>query len=218
MPLQMIDKRQNNKCYYFRKYFRKYGKTELNLKFSSQYKAKSINLYYNWHRYYSPKIGKYFSKDPIVWKIGGYLDEFYNYSLNNPIINYDIKGEAVRTKLCTASQNAKIQQAAQKADAASQKCLPCEDRPKFRMAIRSMGTKKEITLYCVGEQKNPKSKYDLCGYTTADGNIAITDYGLYDPDCGCLEATIIHEFLHLIGYNENEAIKAERRCFKCSSN
>ncbi len=222
-PLFMTDEEGNivwqAEYYPFGRLYSQSGDAENNLRFPGQYAEKNLGIYYNWHRYYSAKLGRYYAKDKIVWKFGTYLDEFFNYALNNPINKYDFEGKSVRTRLCTSYQNAKIQIAAQKADAASQTCLPCKDKENFRKKIRSLGTKNEVVFYCVGYQKSPKNNIDLCGYTTKDGNIAITDFAINEvPGCGCLEAIILHEVLHLIGYEEGESRSAERRCFKCSEN
>ncbi len=36
-----------------------------NLKFFKQWAKKDLQIYYNWHRYYSAKLGRYYKFDPI---------------------------------------------------------------------------------------------------------------------------------------------------------
>ncbi|MGA1825011.1 MAG: RHS repeat-associated core domain-containing protein [bacterium] len=54
-----------------------------NLRFPGQYYDQETGLYYNWHRYYDPVIGRYISSDPI----GFWSDDinFYRYVKNNSI-------------------------------------------------------------------------------------------------------------------------------------
>ena len=60
-----------------------------NLRFPGQYYDKETNLHYNWHRYYSPGLGRYVSADPIGLAAGTNL---YAYALNNPINWLDFLG------------------------------------------------------------------------------------------------------------------------------
>jgi len=46
-------------------------------------------LYYNWHRYYKPTLGRYYQADPIRLRGGINL---YTYVKNNPLTVYDISG------------------------------------------------------------------------------------------------------------------------------
>jgi RHS repeat-associated protein len=54
---------------------------ENNLRFPGQYFDAETGLYYNWHRYYDPEVGRYVSADPIGLASGVNL---YGYGLNNP--------------------------------------------------------------------------------------------------------------------------------------
>ena len=64
-------------------------KLTLNLRFLGQYYDKESGLHYNWHRYYSPKLARYLSPDPIG--LGGGLNRFA-YVGGNPLSNLDPTG------------------------------------------------------------------------------------------------------------------------------
>jgi RHS repeat-associated protein len=52
-----------------------------NLRFPGQYFDNETGLYFNYHRYYDPRTGRYLKVDPIGFKGGLNL---YNYAGNNP--------------------------------------------------------------------------------------------------------------------------------------
>jgi large repetitive protein len=60
-----------------------------NLRFPGQYEDVETGLYYNYHRYYDPTIGRYPQADPIGLKGGSNL---FAYSDNNPLMYRDILG------------------------------------------------------------------------------------------------------------------------------
>jgi RHS repeat-associated protein len=59
------------------------------LKMPGQYEDVETGLYYNWHRYYDPKIGRYLRADPIGLDGGINL---YAYVENNPLTRNDFRG------------------------------------------------------------------------------------------------------------------------------
>lgn len=64
-------------------------KVTLNLRFPGQYYDRESSLHYNWHRYYSPKLGRYISPDPIGLAGG---DNLYSYVGGNPLSRTDPRG------------------------------------------------------------------------------------------------------------------------------
>ncbi|MGB6337539.1 MAG: RHS repeat-associated core domain-containing protein, partial [Thermoanaerobaculia bacterium] len=194
------------------------------------------SLYYNVHRWYEHGTGRYSRPDPLGVsraqrsspneKARTSTDvNLYSYVLQNPIVNRDPRGLAVTTIGCGASDDAKIQSAAAKADAASETCLPCQNRAPFRKKIRSQGTSDEITFECVSWNVSPTTGRELCGRRVPNNPnaIQITPDGLGGvPGCGCLQSTILHEVLHLLGMKQHDAagsrFKAELKCFTCATN
>jgi RHS repeat-associated protein len=57
-----------------------------NIRFPGQYHDRETGNYYNWHRYYRNKIGRYYQVDPYF---GFRFSQRYNYTENNPILLID---------------------------------------------------------------------------------------------------------------------------------
>lgn len=62
---------------------------EFNLRFAGQYADAHSGLFYNHHRYYSPRLGRYMEPDPIG--LEGGLNP-YAYAGSNPVMNTDPSG------------------------------------------------------------------------------------------------------------------------------
>ena len=68
------------------------GGAIMNLRFPGQYYDSETGLYYNWHRYYDPRIGRYITSDPIGLR-GGL--NTYSFVANNPVRWSDRFGLAI---------------------------------------------------------------------------------------------------------------------------
>ena len=68
------------------------GSVTVNLRYAGMYADSETGLYYNWHRYYDPKIGRYITSDPIGLR-GGL--NTYLYARANPLRYIDPSGLGV---------------------------------------------------------------------------------------------------------------------------
>ncbi len=192
-------------------------------------------IYQSTWRWLEPQTGRYSRPDPLglpgshrgpneLVREGRDIN-LYSYALQNPIRLTDPAGLAVTTSGCTARLAVKIQTAAADADAdaASQTCLPCNERAPFRKAIRSQGTSHELIFECVPWNINPKTGDSVCGTAPLPGEhrISITPQGAAEvPGCGCLKATIMHEVLHVLNKKHNAPggrFKEVQKCFSCAN-
>ena len=58
------------------------------IRFPGQYHDRETGLYYNWHRYYKPTVGRYYQSDPV--ELGGASS--FQYVSNNPLAYVDPSG------------------------------------------------------------------------------------------------------------------------------
>jgi len=203
------------------------GTISNNLRFPGQYFDSESGLARNWFRDYDAKIGRYWEEDPIknfiskckkTYSIS--LAHAYSYSNLNPLVNFDVKGLTITTSGCSATQTAQLLKAARDAEAASQKCLPCNERDDFKKYVRN------LHIYCTDltsvEITNPYMDKP-CGDDLGGDSIEVTFLAFDSKQCGCLQATVMHETLHEIGYLDivgggaRDAETAARKCFNCAT-
>ncbi len=67
------------------------------LRFPGQYHDRESDLYYNWHRYYEPELGRYITPDPLGLGAGDV--NLYRYAGGNPAKRVDVSGLTVH--LCS---------------------------------------------------------------------------------------------------------------------
>jgi len=97
-PLSMAGGNQEEflqaEYYPFGRIYSQTGEISNNLRFPGQYAEEVLNnssLYYNWHRWYGAKQGRYYQSD--VANFGFNIrNDFYFYSWNNPPVFYDFNG------------------------------------------------------------------------------------------------------------------------------
>jgi RHS repeat-associated protein len=65
---------------------------EINLRLPGQYFDEETGLHYNWHRYYSPDLGRYLQPDPITVAVPGWSQPTYAYAFNSPFVFRDPTG------------------------------------------------------------------------------------------------------------------------------
>ncbi len=193
-----------------------------NLRFPGQYYDSETTLSQNWFRDYDAKIGRYREVDLFEFRGERCKEELkrewikpYLYGNNNSMINADFKGLSVITIGCSATETALLLTAAGDAEAASQKCIPCEDRKAFKNSIRNLRIFcTSVTLYEL------RTRRKACADNIGQNIIEVKKTSAFDTKkCGCLQSTLLHETLHSIGYSdegEQSTYSMEKKCFKCS--
>ena len=177
---------------------------------------RSFSLYENGYRWYRPDLGRYTQADPLGLRGGAHL---LLYVQGNPARFTDSLGLMVSKFIgCTAGDEIKIQRAAAEADAAMNHHCSCTiDREEFRSTVR------DLTVKCLNwpddrypdpifPKSGPLAAPRACGSVSdydpkSKGLVRIgakalglTRSGIDEGQgCGCLQATIMHEILHLIG-------------------
>lgn len=186
------------------------GAFDFPLRFPGQYFDKETGLHQNARRDYGPSDGRYIESDPIGLKAG--LNT-YAYGRNNPLRWVDPNGLLVIDGSCSAADRVIIQTAEQKVKGAAQSCIPCQDRDKF------LDNLEKASVSCIGTCKPPFFKgLQVDAYAQGGTSIVLTPCGI-NPQVGCVEATLVHEITHLIGYGDEKIPREyEKQCFACAPN
>jgi RHS repeat-associated protein len=186
---------------------------ESNLRFPGQIEDAETGLYYNWHRYYDPALGRYVTADPIGL-VGGV--NLYSYVNGNPSNETDIKGLLIPGRDCGKKQEDQIKKAEEEIQKELDKgcsecikgaCIPCKYLEKLRQVI---GT---VIVSCIRwdpkgncAEENPVLNIEPGGFTN-------------QKKCGCLKSVIYHEMLHATGLGNEDHYEIEKdvvKCFKCA--
>lgn len=93
-PMALVDSaktvRWRAKWYPFGEVYDEFVSTDNDVRFPGQISDDETGLYYNWHRYYSPQLGRYYQVDPLGLQGGDY--NVYRYANGNPIMYIDPYG------------------------------------------------------------------------------------------------------------------------------
>jgi RHS repeat-associated protein len=199
-----------------------------NVRFPGQYGDGESGSAQNFFRDYSSRNGSYLEPDPLgLSEAGGAAGPglVYGYSRNAPTMSTDRRG-LIPTRGCAPQRAAALENAAQKAEAASRTCVGCagRDRPRLTQLFRN------TTYHCVDifEQGIARIPSGRCAQGSDDrGNYTGRDITFLDPAfedvdpkyaCGCLQATVLHEVLHLFdrSLSEDAVREGARKCFSCA--
>ena len=179
-----------------------------NLRLPGQYFDKETNLHYNYFRDYDAGIGRYIQSDPMGLR-GGI--NTYVYARANPLKYSDPRGLLVRGENCTDGQWAAVMAAEAKVRAKIATCVDCPDRERFKQRLDT------LLVNCLDTSTDVLGNRN-CGYSFMDGSeMWLTPAGFTSTTCGCLEATVVHEIGHTIGYNEEKTSNLDQRCFPCGN-
>jgi RHS repeat-associated protein len=200
--------------------------------FPGQHRDRESGKFQNGYRDYDSKIGRYLTSDPIGLKAG--LSTF-SYVSNSPLQGIDPDGLIRIDSSCSANAaalldaekkiKAKLNECCGDCGSGKGGCMKCEDAKKILGLLDSM------QVSCSQGNRVPSGSFDsggnmiygnrdACGFQAGIG-FYITPIGFDKKKCGCLEATMLHESMHVIGYpggdsNELYLSKIEKRCFKCA--
>jgi RHS repeat-associated protein len=199
-----------------------------NLRLPGQYFDAETSLHQNAYRDYAARTGRYYEPDPLgLSEAGGTSGPglLFGYARNAPTVVADPLG-LVPTSGCPPDRARALDTAAQQAEAASRTCVPCagRDRPRLTNLFRN------TTLHCVSyfEQGVVGIPSERCAQgSDAHGTPTGHDIAMLDPAfeeidpkraCGCLQATVLHEVLHLFNpsLDEEQVMKGVRKCFNCA--
>ena len=157
-------------------------------------------LYYNYHRWYNPDIGRYMEVVNIAFCSS---EGSYVYAENNSINYADIEALYVISRNCNKKI---IRDAVNKAIDGIKNCTYLSDSEKNNL------------IYSINNSYYACASCNYCGQVPYNGTIIICKNNIELPSkCGCPEAILAHEGVHnIIGPDECLAYKVEKLCFSCS--
>ena len=183
------------------------------LRFPGQVEDAETGLYYNWHRYYDPELGRYVTADPIG--LDGGIN-FYAYVGGEPVNGVDVNGLLIPGRDCGKKEEEQIKKAEDKirkklgkgcSECDKDACVPCKYIEELKKAVNS------VIVACM--RINPKGN---CA--EEDPVLNIEPGGFSNPKkCGCLESVIYHEMLHSVGLENEDHHEIEgyvKKCFNCA--
>jgi RHS repeat-associated protein len=93
-PMALVDSaktiRWRAKWYPFGEVYDEFVSTDNDVRFPGQIRDDETGLYYNWHRYYSPQLGRYYQADQLGLRGGDY--NVYRYANGSPLRYIDPYG------------------------------------------------------------------------------------------------------------------------------
>jgi RHS repeat-associated protein len=164
-------------------------------------------------RYYQPSLGRFLSEDPYspASAADPALLDRYSYVNNNPSASVDPLGlfSFQVDRSCGSEKRRKgIERAMWKAYDRVPRCLP----RRLQTALNPPSVPYKIICEAARQGGTP-----ACSGFRGDSTIVLYNPAFSTRDCGCLQATLIHELVHSAGEaSENVAQACELNCFSCA--
>jgi RHS repeat-associated protein len=166
------------------------------MRFPGQWEDGVGGFYQNWWREHAQKMGRFHTSDPVEARI---VNRF-TYSESSPTTGYDPDGLLTRYKNCTLEQifritqsedriRARLEDCSENCNENLPACVPCKDLKRLRGLLQTMPVNCETGNVC---------GIEFSGFFGFGRRIEILPKGFDPSRCGCLEATIFHELLHVI--------------------
>lgn len=192
------------------------GSVDVLLRFPGQYFDAELSTYYNLRRNYQPDRGRYSQMDPVGLLAGSQL---YAYVSASPLTRFDPEGLIEFYSSCNDRQKNEVYLALfRMMRALASDCLKstgCEFSDGACKRLRDA-----VDFYHFEAKISCRS--NACGQAEMTGTIWLDVEGHGAGRCGCLEATLFHEYLHVSvpglfsGQDAETQVQAiERRYFPC---
>jgi len=218
-PLYLTDESQSivwqAEYYPFGRIYSQTGEVSNNLRFPGQYAEEILNnssLYYNWHRWYGAKQGRYYEVDPYIRKI---YRNVFSYSNLNPTTKYDFNGLFTIDPSCKC----KPYDAEKAAKDACTKYLPelIQKKPQWKTCIKNACNNMKIKCNGCSEQGAFAESWYVPKRSLCPGKYCeiVLCKNFKDLAPNFQACKIIHEIAHLCGANEKEAtdLEMDMSCF-----